>query len=38
MGASYWVAKPKSVMNVKASFGWLIWDPWLRLRRTIVPP
>jgi hypothetical protein len=27
MGASYWVAKPKSVMNVKAGFSRLIWDP-----------
>ena len=38
MGASYWVAKPKSVMNVKAGSGQLTWDPWLRLRRTMVPP
>ena len=27
MGASYWVAKPKSVMNVKAGSGQLTWDP-----------
>ena len=38
MGASYWVAKPKSVMKVKAGFSRLIWDQWLRLLRTIVPP